>query len=118
MKLIKLVAQARISTSKGSFSAGDVLKIEEQYAKRLLEQGYAKFYEAKDERNIQIKPEVELGKLKVDELRELAEAIGFDGKDLKKAELIQKIIEEVQKSEAFAAILQMSADEILEQLGE
>ena len=118
MKQIKLVAQARISTSKGSFSAGDVFEIEERYAKRLLEQGYAKLYEAKDEPPVQVKPEVELGKLKVDELRALAEAIGFDGKDLKKAELIQKIIEEAQKSEAFAAILEMSANEILEQLGE
>jgi len=117
MKQIKLKAKIRISTSKGSFSAGDVFEIDEIYAKRLIESGYAEKVE-ENERNISQTPEKELEKLKVDELRELAETIGFDGNELKKAELIKKIIEEAKESEAFSAILQMSADEIRSQLGE
>jgi len=123
MKQIKLKAKIRISTSKGSFSAGDVFEIDEIYAKKLIEAGYAERVDVnetlkQDEKNVKIEPEKELEKLKVDELRELAETIGFDGNELKKAELIKKIIEEAKESEAFSAILQMSADEIRSQLGE
>jgi len=123
MKQIKLRAKIRISTSKGSFSAGETFEIDEIYAKRLIEAGYAERVGVsetfkQDEENIKIKPEKELEKLKVDELRELAETIGFDGNELKKTELIKKIIEEAKKSEAFSAILRMSADEIRSQLGE
>ena len=116
MKQIKLKAKIRISTSKGNFSAGEIFKIDEIYAKRLIEAGYAEKVE-ESERNISQTPEKELEKLKVDELRELADSIGFDGSELKKAELIKKIIEEAKKSEAFSAILEMSADEIRSQLG-
>lgn len=117
MKQIKLKAKIRISTSKGSFSAGDVFEIGEAYAKRLIEAGYAE--EIKEDKNeIKIIPEKELNKLKADELKELAETIGFDGNELKKPELIKKIIEEAKKSEAFSAILEMSADEIKAQLDE
>lgn len=122
MKQVKLRAKIRISTSKGSFSAGDIFEIDEIYAKRLIEAGYAERVDVnetlkQDEKNVKIEPEKELEKLKVDELRELAETIGFDGNELKKAELIKKIIEEAKESEAFSAILQMSADEIRAQLG-
>jgi len=122
MKQVKLRAKIRISTSKGSFSAGDIFEIDEIYAKRLIEAGYAERVDVsetlkQDEKNVKIEPEKELEKLKVDELRELAEAIGFDSNDLKKTELIKKIIEEAKESEAFSAILQMSADEIRAQLG-
>ena len=116
MKQIKLKAKIRISTSKGSFSAGDIFEIDENYAKRLIEAGYAEKLE-ENKKNISQIPEKELEKLKVDELKELAEAIGFEANDLKKAELIKKIIEEAKKSEAFSAILEMSADEIRSQLG-
>ena len=122
MKQIKLKAKIRISTSKGSFSAGEIFEIDESYAKRLIEAGYAEKVDItetvkQDERSVTIEPEKELEKLKVDELRELAQAIGFDGSELKKAELIKKIIEEAKKSDAFSAILEMSADEIRAQLG-
>ena len=122
MKQIKLKAKIRISTSKGSFSAGEIFEIDESYAKRLIEAGYAEKVDVtetvkQDERSVTIEPEKELEKLKVDELRELAESIGFDGSELKKAELIKKIIEEAKQSEAFSAILEMSADEIRAQLG-
>jgi len=122
MKQVKLRAKIRISTSKGSFSAGDIFEIDEIYAKRLIEAGYAERVDVnetlkQDEKNVKIEPEKELEKLKVDELRELAEAIGFDSNDLKKTELIKKIIEEAKKNEAFSAILEMSADEIRAQLG-
>jgi len=123
MKQIKLKAKIRISTSKGSFSAGEIFEIDEIYAKRLIEAGYAEKVEPTQTLNIsdsndRNSPEKELEKLKVDELRELAETIGFDGSELKKAELIKKIIEEAKKSDAFKAILEMSADEIRSQLGE
>jgi phosphoribosylformylglycinamidine (FGAM) synthase-like amidotransferase family enzyme len=118
MKQIKLRAKIRISTSKGSFSAGDVFEIEERYAKRLIEAGYAeKLAEPTqtlntNEANTEINPEKELEKLKVDELKELAEVIGFNAGDLKKAELIKKLIEEIKANEAFTELLEMKADEI------
>ena len=118
MKPIKLMANARISTSKGSFSAGEVFEIEERYAKRLIAQGYAKPYEASKQPAAQIEPEAELGKLKANELKALAETMGLEAKGIKKADLIQKIVEAARESEAFAPILQMRADEISEQLGE
>lgn len=116
MKQIKLKAKIRISTSKGSFSAGEIFEIDEMHAKRLIEAGYAEKVE-ESEKNISQTPEKELEKLKVDELRELADSIGFDGSELKKVELIKKIIEEAKQSEAFSAILEMNADEIRAQLG-
>ena len=122
MKQIKLKAKIRISTSKGNFSAGEIFEIDEIHAKRLIEAGYAEKVNITEtvkqhEKSVTIEPEKELEKLKVDELRELADSIGFDGSELKKAELIKKIIEEAKKSEAFSAILEMSSDEIRAQLG-
>jgi demethoxyubiquinone hydroxylase (CLK1/Coq7/Cat5 family) len=117
MKHIKLKAKARISTKKGSFSAGEIFEIDEVYAKRLIEAGYAERVVEKEEKQVALNPEKELEKLKVDELRTLAETIGFEAGDMKKANLIKKIIEEAKKSEAFSAILEMNADEIKAQLG-
>jgi len=118
MKTIKLKAKIRISTSRGSFSAGEIFEIEEKYANMLLKAGYAeKLVEPTqtlntNEANTEINPEKELEKLKVDELRELAEVIGFNAGDLKKAELIKKLIEEIKANEAFIELLEMKADEI------
>jgi len=123
MKQIKLKALARISTSRGSFSAGETFEIAEDIAKKLIKAGYAEMIEPlsviqTSEGSVEIKPEKELGKLKIEELKELAEAIGFDVGDLKKADLIKKIIEEAKKEEAFSGILEMKADEIRAYLGE
>jgi phosphoribosylformylglycinamidine (FGAM) synthase-like amidotransferase family enzyme len=123
MKMVKLQAKARISTSKGSFSAGEIFEIAEDIAKRLIKAGYAKKVEPVNvtqtsEGSVEIESEKELGKLKVEELKELAEAIGFDAGDLKKADLIKKIIEEAKKEEAFSGILEMKADEIRAYLSE
>ena len=121
MKPVKLKAKIKISTSKGSFFAGDVFEIEEGYAKRLIKAGYAEKLEPTqtlntNETNTEINPEKELEKLKVDELRELAEVIGFNAGDLKKTELIKKLIEEIKANEAFIELLKMKADEIREYL--
>ena len=114
MKQVKLKAKIRISTSKGSFSAGEVFEIDESYAKRLIEAKYAEKIESEI---IPKSPKKEFEKLKVDELKELAETIGIEASELKKEELIKKIIEEAKKSDSFRAILEMSADEIRAQLG-
>jgi len=77
MKTIKLKAKIRISTSRGSFSAGQIFEIEEKYANMLLKAGYAeKLVEPTqtlntNEANTEINPEKELEKLKVDELENL-----------------------------------------------
>jgi demethoxyubiquinone hydroxylase (CLK1/Coq7/Cat5 family) len=121
MKKIKLKAKIRISTDAGNFSAGKTFEIDEIYAKRLIDSGYAEkieIIETNNGNNNSIIPEKELEKLKVDELKELAETIGFNANELKKVELIKKIVEEAKKSDAFSAILEMDADEIREQLGE
>jgi hypothetical protein len=121
MKKIKLKAKIRISTDAGNFSAGKNFEIDEIYAKRLIDAGYAEkieIIETNNGNNNSIIPEKELEKLKVDELKELAETIGFNANELKKVELIKKIVEEAKKSDAFSAILEMNADEIREQLGE
>ena len=122
MKNVKLKAKIRISTSKGSFSPGEMFEIEEQYAKRLIEAGYAEIAAEKDvttvvnssggDTNKTVNPEKELHKLNKDELKELSEVIGFDAGDLKKDDLIGKIIEEIKSNEAFEELLEMKADEI------
>ena len=122
MKNIKLKAKIRISTSKGSFSPGEMFEIEEKYAKRLIGAGYAEIAAEKDvtvvvnsgedNANKTVNPEKELHKLNKDELKELSEIIGFDAGDLKKDDLIEKIIEEIKSNEAFEELLEMKADEI------
>jgi len=119
--MVKLKAKIRISTSRGNFSAGDIFEIEEHYAERLINEGYAeKVIEEvtkTDDEKVKLIPEKELEKLKVDELKKLAEAMGIEG-DFKKAELIKEIIEEAKENEAFNEILEMKADDIKAYLSE
>ncbi len=118
MKEVRLRAKIRISTSKGSFSAGDIFEIEEKYAKRLIEAGYAEKLESAHIQNIEANPEKELDKLKMDELRKLAEAIGFEADEMKKPDLIKEIIKEAKEIPTFKEILAMKAEDIRAYLNE
>ena len=121
MGTLKLTAKARISTSAGSFSAGEVFEIEERYAQMLLQEGYAELYKEdaiKQTTQKDPNPNKELNKLNMEELKKLAEAIGFEASESKKQELIARIIQEAKENQAYGAILELSAKEIKEQLDE
>ena len=114
---MRIKALKTISTRRGTFAPGEIFEMDDGIAKRLIEAQAAEMADKAKALNEEYYLVKELAKLKIEELKRLAEILDIDVKDEKKAHIVEILAKNIPESE-LEELDGLEADEMRAYLGE